>query len=236
MIGDWGHRLSSRRVTSALLAFLLASCSNMIAPSPDGLVWLNGCDVGRVTQDGLALITRDDGFCPATLEVDDSGVIWGAGDASDVRLVAGNRWIRILQQVPTEEEDAGQVIDMAVATDGRVWLVAGRATGGERLTAELRSFNGEYWLTHRSATGQSFGFVSDRYEPPDRIIAALPGGRMALVTSAGLFLHRAYGGWIRVISGEFTTVASTPDGSLWFAGPSGVYVWGADDLKAWLDR
>ena len=101
----------------------LASCSDMIAPAPDGLVWLHSCDVGQVTDEGLTLITRGDQFCPKTIEVDSAGVIWGAEDPGEVRLVAGNRWVRIVGDSPPADE--GVVIDMAVGTDGRVWLVTG---------------------------------------------------------------------------------------------------------------
>lgn len=214
------------RLVGALLALLLTSCANMLAPAPDGVVWLRDCDVGKVTEEGLALITRGDEFCPSTIEVDAAGIIWGAGDAGELRLVAGDRWIRVAQDYPPEEPVV--VIDLAVASDGKVWLVTGVGEG-EELTARVHSFNGNLWLTYASADGIDFGTVRDRYEPADRILAALPRGQVALVTSGGLYLYAGVR-WTRVLSGEFTTVSSTPNGDLWIAGPSGLYVWPAEGV------
>jgi hypothetical protein len=243
--------VSRRTYVLVAVGVLLTSCSGMLAPTPDGVVWLNGCDVGYVTEGRLTLITEGDGFCPGTVDVDASGIIWGAADPGDVRLVAGDRWVRIAGDpspgwpdeaspaLPVEDRYT-TVIDMAVGTDGRVWLVSGVAEdyefGGGYMEAEVRSFDGEAWWIFSHARGTtSFGHVTESFEPPERILASLPGGRMALVTSEGLFHYRS-GRWTRLLAGDFTSVSSTPEGSLWIAGPSGVYMWPAEELLASATR
>jgi hypothetical protein len=203
-------------------AVLLSSCGNMIAPAPDGVVWLNGCDVALVREDGLELVGKGDGFCPQTIEVDGSGVVWAADGQADVRLLGGDRWIRVAEP-PSRGETPARAVDLAIGTDGRVWLAAGSGDDGV-LDVEVRSFDGERWMIQESASGTRFGTVDERRESPDRILAALPGGRVALVTSEGLYLGGGGSRWIRILAGDFTTVSATPDGWLWLAGPDGVYI------------
>jgi ligand-binding sensor domain-containing protein len=215
---------------TALLALVLTSCANMLAPSPDGVVWLYQCDVGKVTADGLELVTRGDAFCPSTIEVDSTGVIWGAGNGGEVRLVAEDRWVRVLQN-DSQPEEVTSVIDIAIGTDGRVWLVTGSGEEFEEVPVMVHSFDGNTWRTFPSASGTSFGTVVDRIEPPDRVLAPLPRGRMVLATSDGLFFFTS-ARWVRILPGEFTSVSSTADGAVWIAGPSGVYTWSAEDVVA----
>ena len=232
MVRDRHHRRStavSKTTVLLFVAFLLAACSDAIAPGPDGLTWLHGCDVGQVTDEGLAPIITGDEFCPEVIEVDATGVIWGASDGGDVRLVAGDRWVRIVPETSLMEWPSSVVIDLAVGTDGRVWLVTGTGDQDERLDVEVRSFGGVAWRNYSTASGGDFGTVEDRFEPPQRILAPLPGGKMALATSTGLYLQGS-GRWVKLLSGEFTTVSSTRDGTLWFAGPSGVYRWSSESL------
>lgn len=216
-------------VGALAFAVLLSSCGNMIAPAPDGVVWLNGCDVALVREEGLELVGEGDEFCPGTIEVDGSGVVWGADGSADVRLLGGDRWIRVAEPPLSRHETPMGAVDMAIGTDDRVWLATGSGPD-EVLDVQMRAFDGTGWMIQERASGTRFGTVVDRTVPPQRILAVLPGGRVALVTSDGLYLGGGGSRFILVLAGEFISVSATPDGWLWLAGPDGIYILSPEGL------
>jgi hypothetical protein len=208
------------------VATWISWASHVIEAAPDGILWLHDCTVELLTEEAVVPIAESDSFCPELLEVDVSGVTWGAQHDGDVRVLVGDRWIRV-----TPLPAADLVVDLAAASSGRMWIATASWDG----TATVRSFDGEAWLAHGRRVGQTY--YRD-FELPDAgwrsvggTLASLPGGRMALATADGLYLYRS-SWWTLVLTGWFDQVSASPDGSLWVAGTSGIYVWPAEDLTA----
>lgn len=212
-------------VLVAPLVVVLGACANnMIVPSPDGIVWIRECHVA-VVEDGVISELPDPGVCPVTVEVAPDGVLWVADPDAQLRRWDGLEWTRI--QPPGDlrgDGDPGSVLalDLAVASDGSLWMVTGYGPYPDRLSPLLHRYSEETWTTFRDASGTPFGFVREWYEPSNRLLVSFDEGAMAFATHGGLFLFNGHE-WHRITAGDFSTASVAPDGTLWIGGSSGVF-------------